>query len=303
MGNLNNSQNYCCCKKDKDGIPVDFVDIKACEVKESTELAKNSASIPDQTVFEFSQRSKSIRNNDINSLSLTYKKHQISNSLASMINSTELSLNGDTFNFRSFRLDQIQYRNRAIKIQRMFRNWFSNRQSLKQSFSTFSQYLSDSRPSINNHSLFLRHIIDNSKQPELYPQEKDRNQNHSRTVSTNAANSFLQSNAASRQTSEIKKPQSIKEISCRKFGVMHHYNKCKLYKQKMSVESIIELKQWLNFNANIKVNDEWLFGIKLYKNGSKVIGFFDESSNVNGVGYYESHNMTSYKGNKSINKI
>lgn len=298
MGNLQSSESMlCCCKNDKNGLPADFVDIKAYE-KESIDLAKKSILAPSVKFNLDSSERKQIKG-DIDFQSLPSQKHQNSNSYSSIFSSTEFSLNEGPSSQRTSKLDQIYFKNKVVVIQKMFRKR-RFRRIRSQSGSSASQYFSDSRPSINNHSLFLKHIIENSKQPELYQQEKDKKHHHSRTLSTNAANSYLHSNIASGQYSDRKNHQSSNELSCRKHG-MSINNTCKLYKQKEITSSITELKQWLNCNSGISIDENCKFGVKLYNNGSKIVGFFNQDSNVDGIGYYESHSQTSYKGNLTYN--
>lgn len=298
MGNLNNSENnlLCCCRNDRSGIPQDFVDINAYE-KESIELAKKTVLFSNSNL-DLKLRNKTIGENlEMNYMNLPSQKHQVTNSIGSIFSSTEFSLNEESCSIRSSRIEELIYKNKVIIIQRMYRKSKIEKLIRSKSPSSTSQFFSDSRPSINNHSLFLKHIIENSKQPDLYQQDKEKKtHSHSRTVSTNAANSYLHSNFALSQSSERRNLQSSNDLSGRKFGGKALHNTCKLYKQKLNTDSILRLKHWLRSNANINISEECTFGVKLYNNGSKIVGFFNSSNNVVGVGYYDSLGLTSYKG-------
>lgn len=302
MGNLNTSENnlLCCCRNENTPVPRDYVDVKVFD-NESCDLTKKINQLPNSVKFELdsSERKRSLDELKLKSQIFPIRKHQNTNSIVSVFNSTEFSLNEEPFNTVSVRLDQISFLNKVKFIQRMFRKRRTpNLRSESRALSSMSQFMSDSRLSINNHSLFLKHVVENSKQPELYTDSKEKKSYvNNRTPTSNATGFFLQSNPVSIQNPDRRNLQSLNELSSRKNGAFPSHSTCKLYKQKGKSTTLKELKSWLRNNANIYVKEECLFGIKLYNNGSKIVGFFDLNNNVDGVAHYESQNFISYKGN------
>lgn len=290
MGNLKTSQTgyLCCCRNEENSsLPQNFADIKAYEQESNENTLKEKKENIEARAFKDSNRSI-LHSQDFMYLQRDQK------SMATLFNSTEFSLNDEQSTPKSSRIDAITFLNRIIKLQRLIKQKYNRNSSTDQSLCS-SNCSKSSRRSIGNYSQFLKQILEISKQPALY-NEEEQQKTHVRATSAIIACPILNKLNGNFSTRDlINRRKSESTLNFARKNNMRGGKSSKLFKLRSKNEIITNCIKILK-GVSISIDDSHKFGLKLYNNGSRLVGFFDDRCHIDGIGYYESEGNASYKG-------
>ena len=205
------------------------------------------------------------------------------------------------------KLNEITYIIQLKRIQRFLKSRLKHIKSLIE-----NPYLCESQNSINNISNILKDDKNTKYPPDLYklqPSIIPNSGNQSNFMLRDFKNSnnelknsqlFNNPNSSNSNESKSNKPVSnfktlkvLENVANNSHNLSNLNLGCKFYKIRQENDKLKMIRKVLNA---CEIPNEGNFGIKIYSNTSKVVGFFNEKNETNGAAYYNCYNNSSYKG-------
>lgn len=197
------------------------------------------------------------------------------------------------------RIYQVSLLNKIKKLQLKIKNFLKRKSSFMHKYT----YDCESKSSVNNVSLVLRDDKSMKCPPELYIHSNSNN-NLMKDTKMSASNVELRSqknhanSEYNNKSIRIKRSRyNVDDINSNSANISKNIGlSCKYFKMKYDNEQTKAIKRYIE-KQKFKQLKDCVFGIKLYSNKSKIVGFFNSSGEADGLAVYHCSGTITYKGN------